>query len=115
MPRNGELHVTKECSEYSGLAGGFCTITSSNLEEIATGSKVIYEGAAGDGSLDTDIVLDAGSGNTATGHVVLDLAADKGVVSFAGGTGTFVGFQAHADVSTDPDGLWHWEGTYSFD
>jgi hypothetical protein len=23
--------------------------------------------------------------------------------------------QAHADVSTDAEGLWHWEGTYSFD
>jgi len=46
---------------------------------------------------------------------VLDLAADKGVADFSGGAGTFAGFQAHADVSTDADGLWHWEGTYSFD
>jgi hypothetical protein len=115
MPRSGDLLVTKECSEYQGLAGDFCTITSSNLEEIEVGSKVIYAEAAGDGTLDTDIVLDAGSGNTANGHVVLDLAADKGVVTFAGGTGTFTGIQAHADVSTDADGLWHWEGTYSFD
>lgn len=115
MPRSGELHVTKECSEYKGLAGDFCTITSSNLEEIEVGSKVVYAEAAGEGSLDTDIVLDAGSGNTAAGHVVLDLAAGKGVVTFSGGTGTFTGLQAHADVSADPEGLWHWEGTYSFD
>jgi hypothetical protein len=115
MPRSGDLQVTKECSEYKGLAGGFCTITSSNLEEIAAGSKVVYAEAAGDGSLDTDVVLDAGSGNTAAGHVVLDLAAEKGVATFSGGTGRFTGFEAHADVSTDSDGLWHWEGTYSFD
>ncbi len=115
MGRSGDLHVTKECSEYTGLAGSSCTITSSNLEEIAVGSKVIYADAAGEGTLDTDIVLDAGSGNTATGHVVLDLAADKGVVTFAGGTGSLVGIHAHADVTTDADGLWHWEGTYSFD
>ena len=115
MPRSGELHVTKECSEYKGLAGDFCTITSSNLEEIEVGSKVVYAEAAGEGSLDTDIVLDAGSGNTAAGHVVLDLAAGKGVATFSGGTGTFTGLQAHADVSADPEGLWHWEGTYSFD
>jgi hypothetical protein len=70
---------------------------------------------AGEGSLDTDVVLDDGSRETATGHVVLDLAADKGVVDFSGGTGRFVGFHTHADVSTDADGLWHWEGTYSFD
>jgi hypothetical protein len=115
MPRSGDLHVTKECSEYKGLAGYFCTITSSDLEEIGVGSKVIYAEAAGEGTLDTDVVLDAGSGNTAAGHVVLDLAADKGVADFSGGTGTFAGFQAHADVSTDAEGLWHWEGTCSFD
>lgn len=86
MPRSG-LHVTKECSEYKGLAGDFSRITSSNLEEIGVGSKVVYAEAAGDGSLDTDVVLDAGSGNTAAGHVVLDLAADKGVADFSGGTG----------------------------
>ena len=87
----------------------------SNLEEIVVGSKVVYAEAAGEGTLDTDVVLDAGSGNIATGYVVLDLAADKGVADFSGGTGKFAGFQAHADVSTDADGLWHWEGTYSFE
>jgi len=115
MPRNGRFHVTKECSEYKGLPGDFCTITSSSLEEIVVGTKVIYADAAGDGTLDTDIVLDDGSGDTAAGHVVLDLAADKGVVTFAGGTGRFAGFQAHADVTTDADGLWHWKGTFAFD
>jgi hypothetical protein len=38
------------------------------------------------------VTLDAGSGNTAAGHVVLDLASDKGVVTFSGGTGTLAGF-----------------------
>jgi len=115
MPGSGDLRVTKECSEYQGLAGDFCTITSSNLEQIVVGSKVVYAEAAGEGTLDTDVVLDAGDGNTAAGHVVLDLAAEKGVATFSGGTGKFAGFQARADVSTDADGLWHWEGTYSFD
>jgi hypothetical protein len=115
MPRSGDLQVTKECSEYAGLAGSFCTITSSSLEEIAVGSKVVYAEAPGEGTLDTDVVLDAGSGDSAAGHVVLDLATGKGTVTFSGGTGRFAGFHADADVSTDADGLWHWEGTYSFD
>jgi hypothetical protein len=114
MARSGDLHVTKECSEYKGLAGDFCTITSSNLDEIEAGAKVVYEQAAGEGSLDTDIVLDAGPGNSASGHVKLDLAAGTGVVTFSGGTGKFTGFDAHADVSSDSEGLWHWEGKYSF-
>jgi hypothetical protein len=114
MTRSGDLHVTKECSAYKGLAGDFCTITSSNLEEIEVGSRVVYAEAAGAGSLDTDVVLDAGPGNTAAGHVVLDLGAGTGVVTLSGGTGKFTGLQARADVSADSAGLWHWEGTYSF-
>jgi hypothetical protein len=114
MARSGDLHVTKECSAYTGLAGDFCTITSSNIDEIEAGAKVIYAEAAGEGTLDTEVVLDAGSGNTAKGHVVLDLEANKGTATFSGGTGKFVGFEAHADVTADSDGLWHWEGTFSF-
>jgi hypothetical protein len=115
MGRSGALQVTKECSKYTGRPGDFCTITSSNLEEIAAGAKVIYAEAARDGILDTDVVLDAGSGNTAKGHVVLDLASNKGTARFSGGTGNFAGFEAQADVTADSDGLWHWSGTYSLD
>jgi len=114
MARGGDLHVTKECSAYKGAAGDYCTIVSSNLEEIATGAKVIYAEAAGSGALDTEVTLDAGSGNTARGHVTLDLAAGSGEVTFSGGTGDLAGFQARVDVSADASGTWHWEGTYSF-
>jgi hypothetical protein len=31
VPRSGTLHVTKECSGYTGEAGSFCTIASSEL------------------------------------------------------------------------------------
>jgi hypothetical protein len=113
-PSSGDLHATKECSAYKGLAGDFCTITSSNLKEIEAGSRVVYAQAADAGSLDSDIVLDAGPGNIATGHVVLDLAAGSGVVTFSGGTGKLTGFQARVDVSADSTGQWHWDGTYSF-
>ena len=115
MTRSGDLHVIKECSAYTGLAGDICTITSSNLEEIEVGSRVVYVQAEGAGSLDTDIVLEAGPGNSAAGHVTLDLAGGTGVVTFSGGTGKFAGFQGRADVSADAAGLWHWEGTYSFE
>ena len=47
-PRSGELHVTKNCSHYTGAAGSFCTITSSNLnaikaEAVKTGMKYLQE------------------------------------------------------------------------
>jgi len=115
-PRSGVLHVAKECSAYTGLAGSYCTITSSSLKAIGVGSRIVYAQAAGATSLDSDIVLDAGHGNnTASGHVTLDFASRSGPVTFSGGSGGFTGFRASAVVSFDPaTGLWHWDGTYSF-
>src|SRR5215210_3366106 len=87
FPRSGALHVTKECTEFNRLAGGFCTITSSNIPQIEVGSKVVYTSAAGPAILDSDVRLDPpGSGvNAAFGHVVLALAAGQGTVTFSGG------------------------------
>ena len=41
-------------------------------------------GAAGDGSLDSDIVVECGPGNTAAGHVMLNLANGTGTLTFSG-------------------------------
>lgn len=113
-PRSGALHATKECSEYTGLAGSFCTFTSSNLRALAVGSRIVYLSAAGTTSLDTDVVLDAGPGNTAFGHCTLVFADLPGECTFWGGTGQFTWFHAHVVVST-LDGInWQWEGSYSF-
>ena len=43
---SGQLHVTKNCSNYTGLAGSYCTVMSSNLPEIPAGSTVFYTQAA---------------------------------------------------------------------
>jgi len=113
--RSGALHVTKECSAYTGLAGSFCTITSSNLKQIAVGSRVVYAKAAGASSLDTDVILHApGRGNnTAFGHVVLDFVTGSGMVTISGGTGKFTGFHASVVVSYLGGPNWAWDGTYS--
>jgi hypothetical protein len=113
------LHITKECSEFHGQAGQFCTITSSNLRAIPVGSRVFYLKAADFtiGQLDSDIVLYTGPGNSALGHVVLNFATGTGTVTLNGGTGHFRHFHARAAVSfigdsTHPD--WAWNGTYHF-
>ena len=111
-PRSGALHVTKECSEYNRLAGGFCTILSSNIPQIKRGMRVVYLQPLGQNGLDSDIVLSRGHGSAAFGHVVLNATTSR--VTFSGGTGALARFQAEADVSVDTDGVWHWEGTYSF-
>jgi hypothetical protein len=108
--------VTKECSGYTGGAGSFCTITSSNVQAIEVGSTILYlqpdQLFTPSGS---DVVLDppgdARGNNTASGNCSLAL----GVCTFSGGTGKFTGFHASVDVSHNDDySLWYWEGTYSF-
>ncbi len=114
--RSGALHVTKECSEYTGLAGSFCTITSSNVKQIGVGSRVVYAKAAGATSLDADVILypPGGGNNTAFGHVVLDFVNARGTATFSGGTGKFTGFHASVAVSYLGGPNWAWDGTYSF-
>ena len=114
--RGRELHVTKECSEWKGAAGDFCTITSSNFARIKVGSRVYYDQPAGipAGLLDSNVVLDAGRGNRAVGRCTLDLATGTGLCTFSDGTGRFGGFSARVLVSPPTDGVnWHWDGTYS--
>jgi hypothetical protein len=112
--RRGALHVTKECSEYTGLADSFCTITSSNLPAIKAGSRVVYLQAAGATSLDSDVVLVVGPGNYALGHVTLDLATGTGEITFSGGAGQFTTFHARADVSQLGGPNVAWDGKYRF-
>ena len=81
-PRSGELHVTKNCSHYTGAAGSFCTITSSNLNAIKVDSRVVYTSAAdftpGVLKLDSDLVIDGPGNNAAFGHVIFSGSPDAG-------------------------------------
>jgi hypothetical protein len=115
-PRSGELHVTKNCSHYTGAAGSFCTITSSSLNAIKVGSRVVYASAADPtaGLLDSDLVIDGPGNNSAFGHVVLDLSTLSGVVTLSGGTGKFTHFHAGpitVACPAFPD--CSWDGPYS--
>ena len=108
--------MTKECPDYHGAAGEFCTITSSNLAEIMVDSKVFYDQAAGipAGMLDSNVVLDAGNGDRAVGRCTLDFSTGLGLCTFSDGTGQFTGFHARVEVSHLGGDDWAWNGTYSF-
>ena len=112
--RSGALHVTKECSQYNGTIGSFCTITSSNINAIKPGMRVVYLAAPANGLLDADVVLSFEHGSAASGHVLLNQATRQGRVTFSGGTGRFAGFHADAVVTLDSSRVWHWDGTYAF-
>lgn len=115
-PRSGPLHITKECSTYTGQAGQICTITSSSLRQIPAGSTVTYLSAASPGLLDTDVVLDPpGSGNNAAfGHCTLSLVTYLGTCTFSSGTGKFTHFRATVAVSLLTPPNFAWDGSYSF-
>ena len=117
-PRTGDLYATKECSQNAGLVGQFCTITSSNVDAIEVGSRVIYLTARGPAGLDSDVILEPpGPGNNrAFGHCTL--IAPVRLCTFSGGIGKFTHFQATAAVSLPLGGPggpnFSWTGTYSF-
>jgi len=114
--RRGNLQVTKECSQWHGAAGEFCTITASNIEPIKRNSKIYYDQAAGipAGLLDSNVVLDAGAGNRAYGRCSVDLSTYSGLCTFSDGTGEFAGFQARINVTPLGGVNFAWNGTYSF-
>ncbi|MFL5595093.1 MAG: hypothetical protein ACJ785_10850 [Gemmatimonadaceae bacterium] len=114
--RSGALHLTKDCiGTYNGGALDFCTITTSNIEQIKLSSRVVYQTAAGATSLDSDVLLyPANSGNNiAFGHCALDFATGLGHCTFTGGTGKFKAFDASVTV-TCAAGVCALDGTYSF-
>jgi len=119
---NGQLHVTKECSEYTFAPGGFCTITSSNLSKIAHGMRIYYDQAPNipTGLLDSNVVLDdfPTVGNRAVGRCTLDLVTFLGLCTFSDGTGHLTGFEARVNVSCFVDSagviVCNWDGTYRF-
>jgi hypothetical protein len=115
--RNGNLHVTKECSAYFGLAGQYCTITSSNLTAIPGGTKVYYDQAFGipAGNLDSNVLLYAGTGDWATGRCTVEAATLRGLCTFSDGIGQLAGFHARVNVRIDGlTGITYWDGTFSF-
>jgi hypothetical protein len=113
--RSGTLHLTKECSEYTGAPGSFCTIASSNYDAIPVGSKVVYaEAATATGGIDTDIVVDTPNGDTVHGHVVLDGATQTGTVTLTGGTGELANLKADLVVAPLAEPNYSWDGPYSY-
>lgn len=115
-PRSGPLAITKECTQYTGLADSFCTITSSNLKQLPAGTKIRYLAGLVGPRLESDVILyPPGNGaSVAFGHVSLDLRS-QGIGTFSGGTGRFKHLEGQFDITPRPGvRAWGWTGTYSF-
>jgi hypothetical protein len=107
------FHLTKNCQHYFGGIGEYCTVTSSNLPALAD-AAIFYMQEAGATSLDSDTVLYAGSGNSATGHCSLDFTTGLGHCDIYDGTGTLAGLHASVTVLYISGSDWAWDGTYRF-
>ena len=119
--RNGELAISKNCTQYfaaGGAAGSFCTITSSNIPEIpaADTTRVYYDQVIGTpaGFLDSNVLLYVASGDWAVGRCTLDVAKGSGWCTFSDGVGPLAGFRARIDVSPIQGADFRWDGIYSF-
>ena len=115
-PRAGNFHVEKNCDQYTGLPGGFCTITASTLKQIPVGTRVVYKDAATAAAVITDLKLDPPNpgNNVALGHVDLNRVTRTGTASFSGGTGKFQHFTASVVITYLNGRNWAWDGWYSF-
>ena len=107
------FHLTKNCLHYFGGIGDYCTVTSSSLPALAD-ATIFYMQEAGATSLDSDTVLYAGAGNSATGHCSLDFTTGLGHCDIFDGTGTLAGLHASVTVSYISGQDWAWDGTYRF-
>lgn len=110
------LHITKECSQFTGQIPSFCTLTGSNLTAIPVGTKVLYWGPVLTNAnfMSSKAVLRAGRGNKAFGYCQTIADPYHGTCTFWRGIGTLSGFSASVDVTLDADEF-HWDGTYLFD
>jgi hypothetical protein len=114
--RNGDLHITKECSAYNYLAGAYCTITSSNIAAIPVGATVNYDQASNVpvGMLDSNVVIEVATGDWAVGRCTLDNSTGAGLCTFSDGVGQLAGFNARVSVSYLGGPNFGWVGTYGF-
>lgn len=123
--RSGQIHIVKDCGAFSGVPGNsFCTIVSSNLDELPAGSNIYYDQISGGpaigvgGFLDSNTFIYVKSGQWAVGRCTI--ANDNnspGLCTISDGTGPLAGFSARIVVTYKPGGdgaLYAWDGTYSF-
>ena len=111
------LHITKECSEFTGETPSFCTITGVRPR----GDPGRDQGhVLGTGAHGSQLPEQPGGPSCRTRQPGVRLLPDDrdpyhGTCVFWRGTGTLKGFHASVDVTYVSGADFDWDGTYVFD
>jgi hypothetical protein len=113
-PNATQIHLVKDCSEFSGEVPSYCTISSTDYPPIPVGAKVKYLGPllTNPHFLSSNVAIDDARGSTATGFCSFDArpAEQRGLCTFWDGKGALAGFTAIFVVTIDETGRWHLDG-----
>jgi hypothetical protein len=89
------------------------TVRSSAPGPIPEGTVATYRALMTNNRPASEVVLVTPDGATTTGRCVRRRTG-HGSCTFAGGTSWLAGFHARLKVTSSPDGMVSWEGTYYF-
>ena len=113
-PNSPQIHLVKDCSEFTGVIPSHCTISGSDYAPIPIGAKVNYLGPflINPHFLSSNVLLDDERGSTATGYCMFDArpTEERGLCTFWDGTGALTSFTAIFVVTIDATGQWHLDG-----
>ena len=108
-----QLLLTKTCGAID-----HCTVMTSSAGPIPPGSDIYYSGPLLEARTTSRIVVTTPGGDTATGNCSLSYRTFVGTCVLTGGTGALAGLRANvrvsSDFSSDPAGVFTWEGRYHF-
>jgi hypothetical protein len=120
--RGGRFTATKDCTGFA-VGANFCTlvnISDPKLARLLEGTNLYYEQPGlfllADGSplLDSNVALDAGSGNKARGRCTFDPTNGLGLCTIEDGFGTLTRLHARIDVDCTAGLVCSVSGTYGF-
>jgi len=120
--RAGHFTATKDCTGFA-VGANFCTlvnISDPKLARLLEGTNLYYEQPGffllADGSplLDSNVALDAGSGDKARGRCTFDPTNGMGLCTIEDGFGALTRLHARIDVDCTAGLVCSVKGTYGF-
>jgi hypothetical protein len=108
------LLLTKTCDAID-----HCAVITSSSGPIPVGSDIDYFGPLLEARTTSRILVTTPAGDTAGGNCSVSYKTGEGICVITDGTGALAGLHANlrvsSDFSSDPAGVFTWEGRYHFE